>query len=94
MLNSEIFNNFFANNLFFINLVFWLISNLILIGIINFINFMDGIDGLVASSMIFIILCSSFFLDLNFILLFLLMAFLFWNWHPSKVFMGDSEVLS
>ena len=89
--NSQIYNNFFLNHSLLISLVFWFISNLILIGIINFINFMDGIDGLVGSCMIFIILSCSFFLGLNFtFIISSILAFLLWNWSPSKVFMGDS----
>ena len=87
---SDLFNTIFENNLLIINFIIWLISNLILIGIINFINFMDGIDGLVAGSMIFIVLTSSVILNQNFYgLISALLAFLFWNWSPSKVFMGD-----
>ena len=87
---SDLFNNIFENNLLIINFIIWLISNLIFIGIINFINFMDGIDGLVAGSMIFIVLTTSVILNQNFYgLISALLAFLFWNWSPSKVFMGD-----
>ena len=64
---------------------------LLLLGtsIINFINFMDGIDGLVCGSMIMI------FLTLNGEIHFLLpiigtlCSFLYFNWYPSKIFMGD-----
>jgi len=90
ILQSENFNNFFQNNFLIINFIFWFISNLILIGIINFVNFMDGIDGLVAGSMIFVILTSTMVLNQNFYgLISALLAFLFWNWSPSKIFMGD-----
>ena len=87
---SDLFKTIFENNLLIINLIIWLISNLILIGIINFINFMDGIDGLVAGSMIFTVLTTSVILNQNFYsLISALLAFLFWNWSPSKAFMGD-----
>ena len=51
---------------------------------------MDGIDGLVAGSMILIFAVGSIFIS-NYFLIFVgsLSAFLFWNWYPSKVFMGD-----
>ena len=60
-------------------------------GIINLTNFMDGIDGLVAGCM-FVILGSLFILKVNGLLPLIagLLAFLFWNWAPSKIFMGDS----
>ena len=71
---------------------FLLLILLIIIGIaiVNFINFMDGVDGLVAGSMILIFLLGSIFIS-NSYLLFVgsLLAFLLWNWSPSKVFMGD-----
>ncbi len=60
--------------------------------IINFYNFMDGLDGLVAG-------CSA--VQLGFIALYLqqplwwllvaaLLGFLWWNWSPAKIFMGDA----
>ena len=52
---------------------------------------MDGLDGLVSGCM-FIIISTSFYLfGLNWLvpLLGSLLAFLFWNWEPSKLFMGD-----
>jgi Fuc2NAc and GlcNAc transferase len=74
---------------------------LIVIGLVwmlNLFNFMDGIDGLAASEAIFIS-CSgsimSYYLDLHFhVLTFLVLAagclgFIFWNWPPAKIFMGD-----
>ena len=59
--------------------------------LINFYNFMDGLDGLVASVTA---------LQLGFLALYLhqplwwllaaaLLGFLYWNWSPAKVFMGD-----
>ena len=51
---------------------------------------MDGIDGLVASCMGIIFLIISIFS--NQLLLFLvapLLGFLYFNWFPSKIFMGD-----
>lgn len=88
---SDIFLAFFENNNLITNFIFWIISNLILIGIINFINFMDGIDGLVGGSMVPIVLASSIISSTNFYFLVgALLGFLMWNWEPSKVFMGDA----
>lgn len=58
--------------------------------IINFINFMDGLDGLLSSCMLLIFL----FISLNFSNSYLplcgaLLVFIFWNWQPAKVFMGN-----
>lgn len=68
------------------------ISIIILIGVslINFVNFMDGIDGLVSGCMIIVFLILSISLDNSlWSLVGSLLGFIFWNWSPSKVFMGD-----
>lgn len=61
--------------------------------IINVANFMDGIDGLLAGSMILVIFTSTFYLEIISpsicILLGSLLGFLFFNRHPAKIFMGD-----
>jgi len=60
--------------------------------LVNYYNFMDGLDGLLAG----LIMVQLGFLSLmgNQPLWFLLMAavggFLWWNWSPAKIFMGDS----
>ena len=79
-------NNFFSY-LFIILIIF------IFTAIINFINFMDGIDGIVGGSLfVSILACCIFFkLDQPYLLLLSsLAAFLTWNWHPAKIFMGDT----
>ena len=75
----------------FPNLIYLLIILIFGTAIINFINFMDGIDGLVAGGMLITYI---FILNINFeyYLLFLigaLIPFIYFNWSPSKVFMGD-----
>ena len=60
--------------------------------IINFTNFMDGIDGLVAGCMSVTITALLIYLHASWPLWALVGAvcgFLFWNWSPAKVFMGD-----
>jgi Fuc2NAc and GlcNAc transferase len=52
--------------------------------VINFFNFMDGLDGLVASCGAVLMLASG-----QWILAGALLGFLFWNWSPARVFMGD-----
>ena len=80
---------------FYANLEIPIIFQLLVIfagsGIINFTNFMDGIDGLVAGCML-IILLSLYILKVDELLPLIagLLAFLLWNWSPSKIFMGDS----
>ena len=57
---------------------------------INFCNFMDGLDGLL-TGLILVCLISSITLISGsvFGLIGSLLGFLIWNWHPSKIFMGD-----
>jgi Fuc2NAc and GlcNAc transferase len=70
---------------------------LLLVGItavINFVNFMDGLDGLVGLSCA-VVLVSSLLTGSAAMaaslwpLIGALVGFLFWNWSPAKVFMGD-----
>ena len=60
--------------------------------VINFTNFMDGLDGLVAGCMIVAIIAAAIHLSAPWPIWGLggaLLGFLFWNWSPAKVFMGD-----
>lgn len=60
--------------------------------LINFYNFMDGLDGLVAG--VSAVQLSFLAIYLNQPILWLLVAallgFLWWNWSPAKIFMGDA----
>jgi len=73
----------------------FLIIGILLIGltaVINFINFMDGLDGLVAGCLLVTLFTSIIVLQAPWpiwTLLGSLIGFLIWNWHPSKIFMGD-----
>jgi len=61
-------------------------------GLINFINFMDGLDGLVSGCMAVAITAAAIQLSAPWPIWSLvgaLIGFLFWNWNPAKVFMGD-----
>jgi UDP-GlcNAc:undecaprenyl-phosphate GlcNAc-1-phosphate transferase len=75
--------------------IFWII------GIMNSINMLDNMDGITATVSSFILLTCLSFLFINgnsqsfdFIVILgvlsSLMAFLFFNWNPSKMFMGDT----
>jgi UDP-N-acetylmuramyl pentapeptide phosphotransferase/UDP-N-acetylglucosamine-1-phosphate transferase len=66
---------------------------------INLFNFMDGIDGLAAAETVFIA-CALFLMaytsQAGEIVAFFgaviggcMMGFLFWNWQPAKIFLGD-----
>ncbi|KAM3095910.1 MraY family glycosyltransferase [Phormidesmis sp. 146-12] len=59
--------------------------------LINFYNFMDGLDGLVAG--VTVVQLGFLAIELNqpilLLLLVALLGFLWWNWSPAKIFMGD-----
>ena len=61
--------------------------------VINSINFMDGIDGLVCGCMIIIFIALNVKIHYLIPIIGTLLAFLKFNWFPSKVFMGDSGSL-
>ena len=71
---------------------------LTLTGFINAFNFMDGIDGITSVQVIFLtcsLLFFNIFLDLGHNILFYCLlgtisGFLVYNWHPAKIFLGDS----
>ena len=84
------------NNLDFqelsITIIFTILLSIIAgTAIINFTNFMDGIDGLVGGCFVVILITASIQRDSTILpLAGSIFGFLFLNWHPSKVFMGDS----
>lgn len=59
--------------------------------LINFYNFMDGLDGLVAG--VSVVQLTYLAIELNqpilLLLVVALLGFLWWNWSPAKIFMGD-----
>lgn len=72
------------------------------VGVMNSVNMLDNMDGITASVSIFVLLASSFgyywvyaqtssiWLVLNFAIIGALLGFLYYNWNPSKIFMGDA----
>ncbi len=75
------------------------ITALTLVWATNLYNFMDGTDGLAASECCFVVLSAAGLLvlagntALALVCLVLFTAcagFLFWNWAPAKIFMGDT----
>ena len=60
--------------------------------VVNFTNFMDGLDGLVAGCMAVAICGLAISLASPWsvwVLVGALLGFIFWNWSPARVFMGD-----
>lgn len=60
--------------------------------LINFYNFMDGLDGLVAGVTAVQLGFLAFYLNqpIFWLLVTALLGFLWWNWSPAKIFMGDA----
>lgn len=90
LFNSSYFILIQSTNNFIIE--FFLITFIVFVstGIINFCNFMDGIDGILSGSILTICFFASFLLSNSLWgLIGALMGFIFWNWQPSKIFMGD-----
>lgn len=87
-----------------VDLGFWyyIISAIVIVGIVNAVNLTDGIDGLDGSLTFFVAL---FFMLISSYLAYMQAAFLaaavaggclgflVWNFHPAKVFMGDTGSL-
>jgi UDP-GlcNAc:undecaprenyl-phosphate/decaprenyl-phosphate GlcNAc-1-phosphate transferase len=80
----------------------YLLTFVVIIGITNSFNLIDGIDGLAGTvaSIVFLTLGVWFYLiddkiyaTVAFAMLGGLLAFLFFNWQPSKIFMGDTGSL-
>ena len=59
--------------------------------LVNFYNFMDGLDGLVASVTAIQLGFLALYLQqpIWWLLVAALLGFLWWNWSPAKIFMGD-----
>ncbi len=70
-----------------------------IVWVVNLFNFMDGIDGIAASEAVFIVLVAALLafpmgvsssIPLGAaVLVGSCLGFLYWNWPPAKVFMGD-----
>ena len=81
---------------------YYIISAIVIVGIVNATNLTDGIDGLCGSVTffvtIFMMMLSSILGILSMSIMAAAMAggcigFLIWNFHPAKVFMGDTGSL-
>jgi len=78
-------------------------SAFVLLALTNSFNLIDGLDGLAGtiSTIVFLCLGSWFLIQgldsyalLSFTFLGAIAAFLFFNWHPAKIFMGDTGSLT
>ncbi|NJK51648.1 MAG: glycosyltransferase family 4 protein [Leptolyngbyaceae cyanobacterium SU_3_3] len=73
------------------NLAAILLSVIGMTALINFYNFMDGLDGLVAGITAIQLGFLAFWFNqpLLWLLVAAICGFLYWNWSPAKIFMGD-----
>ena len=81
---------------------YWILSALLIVGMVNAVNFTDGIDGLNSSvtffAALFFMLIGTVVNAVGISLLAVCIAggcmgFLIWNFNPAKVFMGDTGSL-
>ncbi len=82
--------------------LYFIFAMFVMVGTVNAVNLTDGIDGLCATVtlpvMVFfaVVACLKGMWDLALLPVCLfgaLIAYLFYNWHPAKVFMGDTGSL-
>jgi UDP-GlcNAc:undecaprenyl-phosphate/decaprenyl-phosphate GlcNAc-1-phosphate transferase len=83
-------------------IVSYVITLIVLIGITNAFNLIDGLDGLAGSiaTLIFLtfgiwfyLVNDTFYSMLAFAMVGAILAFLIFNWQPSRIFMGDTGSL-
>ncbi len=81
---------------------YWILAAILIVGTVNAVNFTDGVDGLNASVTFFVAIF--FMVMASFLGMFGMgiaaaalaggcLGFLVWNFHPAKVFMGDTGSL-
>ncbi len=82
--------------------LYFLFAMFIMVGTVNAVNLTDGVDGLCATvtlpvmAFFTVVACMRGMWDLALLpacLFGALIAYLFFNWHPAKVFMGDTGSL-
>ena len=85
-----------------IGFAYWIVSAIVIVGVVNAVNLSDGIDGLVGSMTFFASLAFMLIATILGVLGASIMAgalagaclgFLLWNFYPAKVFMGDTGSL-
>jgi UDP-N-acetylmuramyl pentapeptide phosphotransferase/UDP-N-acetylglucosamine-1-phosphate transferase len=69
----------------------WPLALIAITAVINFVNFMDGLDGLVAGCGVVLFVLGACLPGGGALVPVAgaLLGFLFWNWSPARVFMGD-----
>lgn len=94
---------FFGIDFYMSNFIAYLFLLFAVVGFINAMNLIDGLDGLSSGIAIVILVAFTylgvkyndyFLINISLILIFSLLGFLFFNWYPSKIFMGDTGSLT
>lgn len=94
---------FFGIDFYMPSFISYLFLLFAVVGFINAMNLIDGLDGLSSGIAIVILVAFAylgfkyndiFLLNISLVLIFSLFGFLFFNWHPSKIFMGDTGSLT
>ena len=91
----------FIIKIFETDILNYIITIIWIIGIMNSINMLDNMDGITTITTMFILITSLFFIgfengfeDFDFMVIIgvlaSLLSFLFYNWTPAKIYMGDS----
>jgi phospho-N-acetylmuramoyl-pentapeptide-transferase len=75
--------------------LWWFLSLGAIVGAANAVNLTDGVDGLAAGTVIppLLILSLASLSGVSIAVLGACVAFLWFNWHPAKIFMGDAGSL-
>ena len=90
LINSTVFDLIYNSLNHYACLIIFVILLVLGTAIINFINFMDGLDGFIALNFVLILLFSAILINSkNLYIASSLLGFIYWNWQPAKVFMGD-----
>lgn len=88
---SGLYNQIISSNNLFLSATITAFLIFCGVAMINFINFADGIDGLVSGCLIIYLCTYSFIFDQSmWPFVGLLTVFLFFNWSPARLFMGDA----
>ena len=90
LFNSSNLRNFLTKNDLLNSSILILFLLILITAVINFTNFMDGLDGILAANLSISFFIAAFIFNGSlYPIVGSLLAFLVWNWSPSKVFMGD-----
>jgi phospho-N-acetylmuramoyl-pentapeptide-transferase len=101
-LSPNLYIPFFNVTIIIPEVVYFILSAFIIVGCVNAVNITDGVDGLVTGVSIPVALCYAaiaFAMSYTYVGVFAaalaggLVGFLFFNFHPAKIFMGDTGSL-